>query len=156
MGRPPECNPCCSTDGFDPPECGVCDDEDYPECFEFTISGVTDSTCTNCDLLNDTFVVKHGVAPYTSDCNWFYCLDDNFPELSTCRSDRIGFRFQLTSLRVYRMTANCAGVYGQIAHYSALSSAYDCENHSIVLNRQSATACANWPATITVSQAACP
>lgn len=154
MGRPPDCNPCCEEPGgFDPPECGVCGAEDYPEQYQVTFSSITDSSCTGCDILNDTFTMTHAVAPYDTDCNWFYCLDGGFNEGGSCLSDRIGFRFRLGRLDIYRMTANCGGVYGVAAVYRRLSGdpAYDCDDHTAVLSLESSGPCSNWPASITVS-----
>ena len=148
------CQPCCP-DPYESPICSICEAEDYPEQYEFTISGVTNASCIDCDILNNTFTVTHDPVTFASDCSWTLCLDDslNPPEDSPdapCASARIGFRFTLTQLRIYRMTANCAGVMSTLATYQR-NSGYNCESHTHTLDRISSTACTNWPATITVT-----
>lgn len=150
--------PCCG--GGEELECEPC--ETMSECWEMTVAGVTDNTCTLCTNFNGTFTLRRQES--CSDCR--FTSDESFNSqrknaFSVCTLAGIKWMMErlpsdLTKwhLSITSATSICnASTYPL---YTLDNASFDCEGpNTFTFVSASSNEC-NWPATITVEPITCP
>jgi hypothetical protein len=136
--------PCCGSET----NCFSCDDSlEMIDCWEVTIAGVTDGTCSECELVNGTWILSY-VVDIANQCTWDGDAIDN----SGAGCSNIDFWRLVFTSGEWRVRLG-QGVLTQLVRYTGLDETnFDCDGPNVlsVFGTPSGV-CANFPATVTVT-----
>lgn len=125
--------PCCSPSL----DCDQCEEGTGPQVWDFTLSGITNSFCGDCDDHNTTTELN-----YVSGCLW------ESAEVPSCATEvwKFGYNAGLDSW--FLSHKNIA----VILRYSIAGDDFDCEAENVLdFDFDNHNQCTNWPSTITIT-----
>lgn len=162
MGRPPDCNPCCEEPGV---ACVSGCDDTHSVCYQFSITGVGDEDCGNCDIFNDTFVIERQVAFGEYTCVWEACYDLGTltgGSNACALGDRFFIQLDMNAAPTPRMiirkaNSDCSSVIsgGIFAIYNFDSGSHVCGTDELPFTLDVEDRCTGWPAALTLTPVAC-
>lgn len=134
------------------------------QCWEFTIAGVADSQCDNCDCFNGSYTLEFLDAVVDSLCLWG-AQKTCTPCAHLPASTRIAYLlylsedFNLAVLMAVRLSGDICDFpfeYSSLATWNMPLIDFDCDGENELGNMQTfGPGCTSWPATVTLTPTGC-